>query len=95
MEIYQKNSIILKITDTIERKSVTPINFSLNTPLNMPWVAFYLVAGLIFAILFVVVLAVKFPKTELTAGEKVEGLTIIFELFKSKSLWEITGDDWS
>jgi fucose permease len=57
------------------------------SPLNMPWVAFYLVAGLIFAILFVVVLAVKFPKTELTAGEKVEGLTIIFELFKSKIVW--------
>lgn len=57
------------------------------SPLNMPWVAFYLVAGLIFAILFVVVLAIKFPKTELTSGEKVEGLTIIFELFKSKIVW--------
>lgn len=69
-----KNGVIMNALSTI-------------SPPTMPWVAFYLVAGLIFAILFIILLVIKFPKTELTEGEKVEGLAVIFELFKSKIVW--------
>ena len=56
-------------------------------PTTMPWVAFYLVSGIMFAILLVIIGMVKFPKVELNADEKVEGLAIILELFKNKIVW--------
>ena len=56
-------------------------------PTSMPWVAFYLVSGIMFAILFIVILLKKFPKVELNEDERVEGLAIIFELIKNKVVW--------
>jgi fucose permease len=56
-------------------------------PTSMPWVAFYLVSGLMFAVLLIIIGLVKFPKIELNADEKVEGLAIVLELFKSKIVW--------
>lgn len=56
-------------------------------PSTMPWVAFYLVSGIMFAILFVIIAITRFPKVELKEDERVEGLAIIFELFRSKTVW--------
>lgn len=56
-------------------------------PVSMPWVAFYLVSGVMFAVLFVIIAITKFPKVELKEDEKVEGLAIVIELLKNKTVW--------
>ena len=56
-------------------------------PSSMPWVAFYLVAGGLFAILFLVLTVIKFPKVELKEDEQVEGIGIILELIKLPLVW--------
>ncbi|MCX8514312.1 MAG: MFS transporter [Burkholderiales bacterium] len=56
-------------------------------PTNMPWISFYLVSSLLFAILLLIIILVKFPKIQLTNDEKVEGLSIILQLCKNKTVW--------